>query len=58
MKNRRRSSGGDYDFGYNQPDKLLFCGQRPRATSPRTDQASGAERHTVTNQLDKLLFEE
>ena len=36
-------------------DKLL-CGQRPLAASPRTDPASGAERHTVTNRCDKLLF--
>ena len=32
--------------------------QRPLAISLRTDQASGAEHHTVTNRLDKLLFEE
>ena len=28
----------------------------PLAASPRSDPASGAERHTVTNRCDKLLF--
>ena len=43
---------------HRQLDKLLFGEQRPLAASPRTDPASGAERHTVTNLVDKLLFEE